>query len=93
MKLKLRKGQRNMLAFAVMVRRLWNCFRLPKQRLPWYDSAKRHWTIPPPGSLWGSIESLGMPQWRKWNANTLTRDGSDRGLLDLSLSWGSLRTT
>jgi hypothetical protein len=41
MKLKLRTGQRSMLVFALIVRRLQKRFRLPKQRLLWYDSAKR----------------------------------------------------
>jgi len=29
--------------------------------LPWYDSARRRWTISLPDTLWGCIGSLDMP--------------------------------
>jgi hypothetical protein len=45
MKLKLRSGQRNILVFALIVRRIWKRCRLPEQRLLWYDSARRRWMI------------------------------------------------
>jgi hypothetical protein len=41
MKLELMIGQRNMLVFAVIARRLCKRFTLLKQRLLWYDSASR----------------------------------------------------
>ena len=72
MKLKLRIGRRNLLAFALIVRQLWKHFRLPEHHLPWYDSARRSWTIFLPGTLWGCIQSLGMPdceEMNRWQAH------------------------
>jgi len=43
MKFKLKVDNRRMLVFALIARRLWKHFRLPKQRLHLYDSAKRRW--------------------------------------------------
>ena len=40
--------QKNKLVFSLTARRLWNLFRLPKQRPHWYNCAKRRWTIFPP---------------------------------------------
>jgi hypothetical protein len=42
MKLKLRVGHRNILVFALIARWLWKHFRLPKEHLHWYNSAKTH---------------------------------------------------
>jgi hypothetical protein len=67
MKLKLRIGQKNVLVFALIVRRLWKRFRLPKQRLLWYDSARRHWMISLPDMLWGYIGPWTCRSERKWN--------------------------
>jgi hypothetical protein len=38
--MKLRIGQRNMLVFALIVRRFLKSFRLPKQRFHWCDNAR-----------------------------------------------------
>jgi len=42
-------------------RQLCKCFRLPKQCLPWYDSARRRRMTSLPGTLFGCTGSLGMP--------------------------------
>jgi len=86
-----------MLVFAVIGRWLWNWFRLPKQYLPWYESAKRHWTVSLPGTLWGCIGYLSMPEFRKWNYWQAHKRcfwsryvGPEQGLLDLSFSLESI---
>jgi hypothetical protein len=91
MKLKHRTSQRNRLVFALIVRQLWKRFRLLRHLL-WYDSASRRWMISLPDMLWGYIESLGMPEWEEMKLPTsLQGVVLVSGLLDLSLSWGSLR--
>ena len=91
-KLKLRTDQRNTSVFALIVRRLWRRFRLPKQRLRWYDSASRHWMTSLPGMLWGYIGSLGMPEWEGMKSPTNSQGVALlSGSLDLSLSWGVSR--
>jgi len=80
-----------MLAFVLIVRQVWEHFRLPKQCLPWYDSARRSWTISLPGTLWGCIGSLGMQNCEEMKSPTNSQETVlFNGLLDLSLSWGSL---
>ena len=69
MKFKCMVDQRSTSVFALTVRRLWKHFRLPKQRLHQYNSAKRRWTTFPPGILWdcfGSLDILGYST-RRWN--------------------------
>jgi hypothetical protein len=71
MKFKLRTGQRSMMAFALIVRRLWKRFRFSKQHLLWYDSARRSWTISLPSTLWGVLGPLACQSARKlyrWQA-------------------------
>ena len=62
--------QINVLVFALIARRLWKHFRLPKQRLHWYDSAKRRWTISLPGTLWGCTGSLVMREYEEMKSPT-----------------------
>ena len=70
---------------------LWKCFRLQKHLL-WCDSARRHWTISLPGTLWVCTGSLGMPGYEEMKSLT----GSQgtvlfRSLWDQSLSGGVSR--
>ena len=89
-KMKLRTSQRNMLVFALIFRQLWKHFRLPKQHLLWYESARRRCMISLPDILWGCTGSLGMPEWKEMISPTsLQGTVLFSGLLDLSLSWGS----
>ena len=61
-------GQRKTSVFALIVRRLWKLFRLPKQRLHRYNSIERRWTTFPPGTLWGCFGSLDILGYstRRW---------------------------
>jgi hypothetical protein len=58
----------------------------------WYDSARRHWMIFLPGTLWGCIGSLGMLRCKEMKSLTCS-EGTVlfNGLLGLSLSWGVSR--
>jgi len=59
--------------------------------LAWYDSARRRSMISLPGTLWGCIESLGLPEREEMKSLTSSQGTIlFKGLLDLSLSWGSL---
>ena len=59
--------------------------------LPWYESARRHWMISLPDTLWGYIGSLGMLECEEMKSPTSSQGTVlFNGLLDLSLSWGSL---
>ena len=46
--------------FAMTDRWLWKLFRPSEQHLHWFNSAKRHWMISLPSTLWGCIGSLDM---------------------------------
>jgi len=58
-----------MLGFALIVIQLWKHFRLPKC-LHWYISAKRHYLISLPGTLWGCIGSLDMLGYEEMKSPT-----------------------
>ena len=84
-------GQRNTSVSALIARRLWKCFKLPRQGPLWYVSASRRWMISLPGVLWGCIGSLVMQEWEEMRPLT----GSQGAVLvSCSLGqnpfWGSL---
>jgi len=79
-----------MLVFALTGRRLWKLFRLPKQHLHWYDSAKKHWMLPLPGTLWGCIRSMDMLGYEEMKLLTSSQETVlFKSLLDLSHPCGS----
>jgi hypothetical protein len=89
--LKLRRGQRNMLVFALIARRLWKHFRLLKQRPHWCDSSRRRW-ISLPGTMWGCTGSLDILGYEEMKSPTSSQETVlFSGLLDMSHSWGVTR--
>jgi hypothetical protein len=82
---------RNMLAFALTVRRLWKPCTLPKHRAHWCSSAKRRWTTFPPGILcdcFGSPDILGYVGMK----STMRSQGTElfTSLPGRNRPWGSL---
>jgi hypothetical protein len=86
MKLKLRVGHRNILVFDLIARWLWKHFRLSKEHLQWYNSAKRHWMKPLPGTPWGCTGSLDMLGCVNEITDKLTRDSSTQKTVGPELS-------
>jgi hypothetical protein len=90
-KFKLNLDQRIMLVFALIARRLWKHFRLPKQRLPWYNIVKRRWMTSLTGTPWGCTGSLDMPEYVEMTSPTSSHGKAPlRSKLDLSRLLGIL---
>jgi hypothetical protein len=83
-------GSEKYINICLIVKQLWKLFRLLKQHLHWYGSAKGRWVISPPITLWGCF---GFPFILEYVEMKLSISSQARllftNLLDRIRPWGS----